>query len=145
MDIVVLAATGYLAYKFLIQSNPAASRTMNHYSGIQEDRTANTTTRSSRLLDQLTLEENEKHNRWLSKGNMHAPMALQGIFVKERAAYPSQSMAQKSYTMAQQSLQQTYTADKRSMFNIHFTRTPTALGENRPGFNDRISNPRVRL
>lgn len=145
MDLVVLAATGFLAYKFLFQANPHAKTTMNHYSATQESRIANTTTRSSRLLDEMTMHEAKKHSRWLVTGNMHAPMALQGMFVKERAIYPSQSMAQKSYTMAQQAYQQTLPADKRSLFNINFTRTPSALGENRPGFNDRISKSRVRL
>lgn len=145
MDIVVLGAIGYLAYTYLVNANPNVGRTMNHYSDVQESRSADRTTRSSRLLDELTMEENNKYLVWLREGNAHAAIALQGMFVKERAAYPSQSMAQKSYTMAQQAYQQTLPADKRSLFNINFTRTPSALGENRPGYTDRISKSRVRL
>jgi hypothetical protein len=147
MEYIILGAVGYYVFELLTASNGGRiSRVMDHYNSTNEVRSANSTTQSSLLLDQLTFEDRRNHAYALATGNQHAAIALQGMFVKERVAYPQQSFAQKSYTMSQQAYQQTLPGEKRSLFNINFTRTPTALGDQRPGFQDfRISKGRVRL
>lgn len=150
MEYIVLGATGLVAYNMMQDSNKrassnVASTTMNHYDARNENRSPSYMQQSSLLLDQLTLEDARNRNYALAAGNAHADIALQGLFIKDRVFYPPQSFAQKSNTMARQALQQTYPGEQRSLFNINFSRLPSALGENRPGFNDRISKARVRL
>jgi hypothetical protein len=135
---------GIVAYKVLYTPDKSTI-TMDTYDGSLENRAASNPSRTSPMLAQLTLVEERKRNMYLYEGNMHADIQLQGMFVKERAVYPQDSMTQRSDTMAMQAYVQTLPADRRGLFNINFSRLPSAMGENRPGWNDRISKDRVRL
>lgn len=148
MDYLVLGAVGYFAY-YLIQnkdSDPSANaRGPNHYSTKGEVRTASNYTRSTALLDQLTLEEKRNENLALGMGNPAYALNLQGMFIKNRAIYPQQSNCQKSKLFGNQTYQQTLPAGKRSMYNINWSRLPSAQGDQKPGFFEKNSKSRNRL
>lgn len=150
MDYLVLGAVGYFAYYLIYNKtsgtpNSSNERSMNVYSAKNEVRAASSYSRSNALFDQLTLEDNRNVNLALGMGNPGYAINLQGMFVKNRAMYPQQSFAQKSKLFGNQTFQQTLPAGQRSMFNINWSRLPSAQGDQKPGFFEKNSKHRNRL
>lgn len=146
-EVFIISAFAYVGYKILFPSVNNKDRAPNHLTAIGDTPLEAGLDGKivSPLFAQMSYENRTNYKKYLAKGNEHADIALQSMFIKQQGVNPPKNKWAVSDTISSQVYQQTLPGDQRSLFNINFSRVPSANPDQRPGFLDSKNKSRYRL